>query len=198
MVDLAEAIEQGPSQMQYHNMAIKWSRADAQLKSRLTQTQSQLKAQDVTGLSGEQISGDLLSAVIWSWFAASESHNRLSQNQAGVIENPGLSYGLFHASVSPVYSWGLARKVEFPGVNLDIGHVRNLTWTKDSDRGKWIAYNRMRGQYMSGLEHAVPERFFNDPSQCNLQGAASNVAGLPDCPQGLSAVKALGLAAAQG
>ena len=56
-----------------------------QLKSRLTQTQTQLKAQDVTGLSGEQISGDLLSAVIWSWFAASESHNRLSQNQAGVI-----------------------------------------------------------------------------------------------------------------
>lgn len=83
-------------------------------------------------------------------------------------------------------------------MNLDIGHVRNLTWAKDSDKSKWVNYNRLRGQYMSGLEHAVPERFFNDPSQCNLQGSTSNVAGLPDCPQGISAVKALGLAAAQG
>ena len=169
-----------------------------QLKNRLTQTQTQLQAQDVTGLTGEQISGDLLSAVIWSWFAAAESHNRLSQNQAGVIENPGLSYGLFHASVSPVYSWGLARKVEFPGVNMDIGHVRNLTWTKDSDKSKWIAYNRMRGQYMSALEHAVPERYFNDPQKCNLPGTIKPTEGLPNCPQGISAVKALSIAASQG
>jgi len=107
-----------------------------QLKNRLTQTQTQLQAKDVTGLSGEQISGDLLSAVIWSWFAGSGSHNRLSQNQAGIVENPGLSYGLFHTSVSPIYSWGVARKVVFPGVNMDIWHVRNLTWAKDSVMGR--------------------------------------------------------------
>ena len=115
-----------------------------------------------------------------------------------MIENPGLSYGLFHASVSPVYSWGLARKVEFPGVNMDIGHVRNLTWTKDSDKSKWVNYNRMRGQYISGLEASMPERFFNNPVQCNLVGSGNPVAGLPDCPQGISAVKAIALAAAQG
>lgn len=51
---------------------------------------------------------------------------------------------------------------------------------------------------MSALEHAVPERFFSDPNQCNLQGATTHTAGLPDCPQGISAVKALGIAAAQG
>jgi hypothetical protein len=92
----------------------------------------------------------------------------------------------------------VVRKVEFPGVNMDIGHIRNLTWAQDNDREKWIAYNRLRGQYMSALEHAVPERFFNDPAQCNLVGAEKPVAGLPHCPQGISAVKALGLAAAQG
>ena len=51
---------------------------------------------------------------------------------------------------------------------------------------------------MSGLEHAVPEKFFNDPNQCNLQGNTNPIVGLPDCPQGISAVKAIGLAAAQG
>ncbi|MEJ8295001.1 hypothetical protein WKI45_19470 [Delftia tsuruhatensis] len=97
-----------------------------------------------------------------------------------------------------VYSWDVVRKVEFPGVNMDIGHIRNLTWAKDNDQKKWIAYNRLRGQYMSALEHAVPERFFNDPAQCNLVSAEKPVPGLPNCPQGISAVKALGLAAAQG
>ena len=115
-----------------------------------------------------------------------------------MIENPGLSYGLFHAVANPIYSWGVVRKVTFPGVNMDIGHVRNITWAKDNDEKKWVAYNRLRGQYMSALEHAVPERFFNDPQKCNLQGASNPTAGLPDCPQGISAVKALGLAAAQG
>ena len=136
--------------------------------------------------------------MIWSWFAAAESHNRLSQNQAQMIENPGLSYGLFHAVANPISSWGVVRKVTFPGVNMDIGHIRNLTWAKDNDAKKWIAYNRLRGQYMSALEHAVPERFFNDPRKCNLQGTTSPTAGLPDCPQGISAVKALWIAAAQG
>lgn len=56
----------------------------------------------------------------------------------------------------------------------------------------------MRGQYMSALEHAVPERFFSDPAKCNLVGSIAPVAGLPDCAQGISAVKAIGLATAQG
>jgi len=168
------------------------------LKNRLEQAKTQLQANNVQNLTGEQISGDLLTAVLWSWFAAAQSHNRLSQNQAGIVETPGLSYGLFHAVAQPVYSWGVVRRVEFPGVNMDIGHIRNLTWAKDNDKKKAIAYNRLRGQYMSALEHAVPERFFNDPAQCNLVGTEKPVAGLPNCPQGISAVKALGLAAAQG
>ncbi len=168
------------------------------LKARLNNTKNQLQANDVQNLSGEKVSGDLLTAVIWSWFAVAESHNRISQNQAGIMETPGLSYGLFHAAANPVYSWGVVRQVRFPGVNLDIGHIRNLTWAKDNDKSKWIGYNRIRGQFMSALEHAVPERFFNDSAQCNLVGAANPVAGLPNCPEGISAVKAIGLATAQG
>ncbi len=114
------------------------------------------------------------------------------------METPGLSYGLFHAIADPIYSWGVVRQVKFPGVNIDIGHIRNLTWAKDTDQNKWIGYSRMRGQYMSALEHAVPERFFNDLAQCNMVEVAKPTVGLPDCPQGISAVKAIGLATAQG
>ena len=163
-----------------------------------TTTKTQLEAKNFTGLTGEQISGDLLTATIWSWFAATESHNRLSQNQANMIENQGLSYGLFHAIAQPVYSWGVIRKVTFPGVNMDIGHVRPIGYSKDNDPTSWIAYNKLRGQYMSALEHAIPERFFNDPTKCNAEGTTTPVLGLPVCPQGISAVKAIGLAASQG
>jgi hypothetical protein len=177
------------------------------LKDRLAATQAKLQqvqanpataTATLAGVTGEQISGDLLTATIWSWFAAAESHNRLSQNQANMIENQGLSYGLFHAIAQPVYSWGVIRAVKFPGVNMDIGHVRPIGWSKDNNRAPWIAYNKLRGQYMSALEHAIPERFFNDPAKCNAEGATTPIAGLPSCPQGISAVKAIGLAAAQG
>lgn len=175
------------------------------LKDRLEASKTQLQALQQNpngavpaGLSGEQISGDMLSATIWSWFAAGESQNRLSQNQSGIIENPGLSYGLFHASVQPVYSWGVVRQVKFPGVNMDAGHVRNLTWAQDNDSKKWVAYNKMRGQYMSALEGAIPERIFNDTSKCNIVGSPQQTQGLPNCNQGISAIKALQVAASQG
>ena len=115
-----------------------------------------------------------------------------------MIETPGLSYGLFHAVAQPTYSWGVIRAVKFPGVNMDIGHIRNLSWSKDNDPNTWIGYNKLRGQYMSALEHAIPERFFNDPAKCNTQGTTTPVTGLPECPQGISAVKAIALATAQG
>ncbi len=96
----------------------------------------------LTWLSGspikKPISGDLLTTTIWSRFAAAESHNRLSQNQAGIVENPGLSYGLFHAVANPNTSWGVVRKVTFPGVNMDIGHARNITWAKDNDEAGYM------------------------------------------------------------
>ncbi|GKT19736.1 hypothetical protein AVHY2522_23565 [Acidovorax sp. SUPP2522] len=56
------------------------------LKTRLENTKNQLQANHLQNLTGEQISGNLITAVIWSWFAAAESHSRLSQNQAGMVE----------------------------------------------------------------------------------------------------------------
>ena len=51
-----------------------------------------------------------------------------------MIENQGLSYGLFHATVSPIDIWGVIRKVDFPGVKMDIAHVRPIGWSKDNDK----------------------------------------------------------------
>jgi Transglutaminase-like superfamily len=171
------------------------------VKQRLQHTRNVMQSTDqvaISSLNGEQVSGDLLTATIWSWFAAVESQNRLIQNQAQMIENPGMSYGLFHAVAQPVISWGVVRQVEFPGVSLDIGHVRVMSWAQDNDRRKWIGYQRLRGQYMSALEHAIPERLFSNPSRCSVAGSTAPNGGLPACPRGVSAVQAIGVAAQAG
>lgn len=114
-----------------------------------------------------------------------DSLGKLSQNQANTIDLPGLSYGLFHAVVAPMKTFGVVMSVTFPGVMMDIGHLRHLRVAKDNDTTTWINYNRMRGQQQSVLEASVPEQFFTDPAATTK-------------PEGVSTVKALATAASQG
>jgi hypothetical protein len=93
---------------------------------------------------------------------------------------------------------GKAKQGKYKTTNWTSYNAALKTWAEDNDRQTWIGYNKLRGQYMSALEHAVPEQFFHDPAQCNSYGTTTPVAGLPDCPRGISAMSALGIAAAQG
>lgn len=119
--------------------------------------------------------------------------------------------------------------ISFKGVMMDIGHGRHIRWVKDtaidvnSDlfqfgyptpeqiaaraaqdvKKRWAGYNKMRGQYSSALEHAIPERFFNDTTQCNAPGASATTTppldpNKPACAEGISAVKAIAIAQNQG
>ncbi len=155
------------------------------LKTRMEQTKAKLQASDITGLTGDQITGDLLTANVWGYFGAVDSLGKLSQNQANTIDLPGLSYGLFHAVVAPMKTFGVVMSVRFPGVMMDIGHLRHLRVAKDNDATTWINYNRMRGQQQSVLEATIPEQFFTDPASTTK-------------PEGVSTVKALATAASQG
>jgi len=58
----------------------------------------------------------------------------------------------------------------------------------------------MRGQQASALEHATPEEFWIDRKQCRYTDENGQIQNpsLTDCPQAVSAVKALAIAARQG
>jgi hypothetical protein len=97
--------------------------------------------------------------------------------------------------------------------------MRHMRWVKDDNlqsainanpeltangrsaaQNRWIAYNKMRGQYASAMEHAVPEAFWVDKTQCRYtddQGTLQNP-GMADCAQGISAVKAIAIAQSEG
>ncbi|RYH21413.1 MAG: hypothetical protein EON54_25640 [Alcaligenaceae bacterium] len=102
---------------------------------------------------------------------------------------------------------------------MDIGHMRHIRWVKDDNaqaainakpeltqngksaaQNRWITYNKMRGQYASAMEHAVPEQLWVDKTQCrynNEQGQVQNPTKA-DCAQAVSAMKAIAIAQAEG
>ncbi len=139
-----------------------------------------------------------------------------------MYDRPALSYGLFHAQVKTNKLFGqVTTGITFQGLNMDIGHVRHNRWVLNDDpsapinnqaginslnngktaaHNRWIAYNKMRGQYASAMEHAVPEQFWVDKTQCrytNEQGQIQNPTKA-DCAEAVSAVKAIAIAQAQG
>ena len=82
-------------------------------------------------LTGENLTGDLLSATLWGYFANHAVLGALSQPPARMIDQPDLSYGLFHLHAQPIKLYGtLTTRVEFKGLNLDIGHLR---WSQAND-----------------------------------------------------------------
>ena len=65
---------------------------------------------------------------------------------------------------------------------------------------RWIAYNKMRGQYGSAMEHAIPELFWVDRNKCSYLDDKGNIKNpsLQPCAEAISAVKAIAIAQNQG
>ena len=206
---------QGISQAQLQTLK---TRMEA-TKQKLEQAQAAPEAQRpaiLQGMTGEHLTGDLLTATIWGYFAALQSHGAIASAQAQMIDRPALSYGLFHAQVKPRKLYGIVTTgITFQGLNMDVGHLRHTRWVKNDDpqaqinnkpeltangksaaQNRWIAYNKMRGQGASAMEHAVPERYWVDKNQCRYVDEFGQIKNplLVDCAQGISAVKAIAIA----
>jgi len=97
--------------------------------------------------------------------------------------------------------------------------LRHMRWVKDDNpnsiinnkpeltqngksvaQNRWIAYNKMRGQYASAMEHATPEQFWIDKNTCRYTDGNGQVKNptLEPCAEGISAVKAIAIAQSEG
>ena len=210
---------QGISQAQLTTLKTRMEATKQKLEQAQAAPESQ-RAAILQGITGDHLTGDLLTATLWGYFASLQSHGSIASSQAQMIDRPALSYGLFHAQVRPNKLYGIVTTgITFQGLNMDIGHLRHTRWVKNDDpsaainakpeltsngktaaQNRWIAYNKLRGQYSSAMEHAVPEQFWVDKSQCRYtdeQGQIKNPTQ-QDCAQAVSAVKAIAIAQAQG
>jgi len=176
---------QGISAAQLDALKARMQATKTRLEQARAAAQSQ-REQILRGLTGESLSGDLLTATIWAYFASLQSYGAIAASQAQVIDLPGLQYGLFHAQVQPRKLYGLVTTgITFKGLNLDAGHVRSIRWVKDDNprspinskpeltangrtaaHNRWIAYNKSKGQYASAMEHATLEQLWVDKNTC--------------------------------
>lgn len=154
-----------------------------QAKTRMEQARAKIQAGDVSGLTGDGVSGDIITTTIWSYFSTVDHGGNASKGLSRMVDLPGLSFGLAHVDIDVTYSFGFARSAKPSGILLDVGHLRNVRWSKDNDRNAWVQYNRTVGQYASAMEHHVPELLFVTPTTP---------------AEGISAVKLLAKAAAAG
>lgn len=144
----------------------------------------------INGLTKEDITGDLVQTGILSYFVQVDTSDSWIALTAGNVVNYRLpSYGRFLTAAQPHFFFGIVRTVSFPGVMMDVDYLRYHAETKDVDQSKHAAYIRQAGSVGSAAEHAVPEAMFQNTSL-----AAND----PAQPQGVSAVKALAIAASQG
>ena len=210
---------QGISQAQLTTLKTRMEATKQKLEQAQAAPESQ-RAAILQGITGDHLTGDLLTATLWGYFAALQSHGSIASAQAQMYDRPALSYGLFHAQVRPNKLYGIVTTgITFQGLNMDIGHLRHTRWVKNDDpsaainakpeltsngktaaQNRWIAYNKLRGQYSSAMEHAVPEQFWVDKSQCRYTDETGTIKNptQADCAQGVSAVKAIAIAQAEG
>ena len=153
------------------------------LQTDLESTQQKLESEDFTGLTKQQVVGDLLYSTILSYFALSDVQDQIAQKQANSIGYRAPSYGLFKTSLTPQYWFGVPRDVKAEGLTMDVDHMTSTRVDKDNHHQRWVSFNRAQGTRMSAMEHLVPEQMYSTE----------------DVPAyGISAVKAVQLAAAEG
>ena len=73
------------------------------LKDRMTATQAQIAAAQYTGITKEDISGDILYSAVLSYFVANQSASRVTQHAAGIVEYRKPSFGNFETNAKPLF-----------------------------------------------------------------------------------------------
>ncbi|MBL0038830.1 MAG: hypothetical protein IPP36_09895, partial [Nitrosomonadales bacterium] len=153
------------------------------LKDRLASTQAKLTSAQYAGITKEETSGDILYSAALSYFAANQAASQIAQRAAGIVEYRRPSFGNFLTSAKTSYWFGIPKNVSFPGLMMDINRYASILVAKDNS--SVVGYMLQSGMRESAYEHLIPEKLFTDPLD-------------PNRPQGVSAVKALALAASQG
>jgi hypothetical protein len=159
----------------------------SQLKTGLEATRAQLdtgaSGGSGTSLTKHDLTGAILQTGALSYFAQNDVQDLMAARAAGTVTYRQPSFGTFSSTLDTQFSWGVPRSVSSAGVTMDIDRLSGMLIDKNGDDRRKIAFQLSAGQRMSANEHLIPEQLFSTESQP---------------AEGVSAVKALQLASAQG
>jgi len=153
------------------------------LQNDLESTKAKIEAEDFSNLTKQDLVGDLLYSTIFSYFALNNVQDDIAAKQANIINYRAPSYGIFKTNLQPSYWFGTPRDVKTTGLAMDVDHMSSYRVAKDNNPEAKINFNKLTGNRYSAMEHLVPEQMFS---------TEENKA------EGISAVKAIAIAAAEG
>lgn len=159
------------------------------IKTQLEQAKAKIESKDQTQLASltkHDLTGATLQAGVQSYFGMNEAQDHIAEQQAGMVGNAYFSFGTFSTTIQPNVRYGITLSASLKGMMMDIDQLSAVRVNTDNNRQIWVAFNAAQGARHSANEHLVPESLFNDPN-----AITKNV-------HGISAVKALQIAASQG
>ncbi len=153
------------------------------LQSKVDQTKAKIAARDFTGITNDDIAGDLLYTSIFDYFSELDVMEQVAAGTNGVVSIRLTSTGRFFNALQVDYVFGTPLSASSGGLSMDVGLIRKLVKATDGNKDKQLQFMQISGLNSSALEHSVPEQIFST--------ATSSA-------QGLSAIKALQIANSQG
>lgn len=164
----------------YHGVSVD---ALTAIKAIVENMQSAIETETLDSLTSHNTTGAIMQAGIHTYFLTTQTQNQLAAVAADVINYRQPSYGTFGTSLTVSYFFGVPSKVSFSGVVMDVDRLADNSESKTNCWNTWTEYNRQSGAIASFYENLVPEQLFStDDEQLD----------------GISAVKALAVASAQG
>lgn len=155
------------------------------LKTKLENTKNLLASNDLAQLASlnrEDILGDMMYAGTLGYYGEQEGLRKLMALQGKVNENVRVGNGVYGYEPKVTYLFGIAYTLSSGGVHVDLSDL-SAAQALDGDGGTTKSFMRQSGMLGSSLEHMVPEQMFSTPE---------------NPAQGVSTMKALQLASAQG
>lgn len=155
----------------------------AQLNAKLNTTTSKLEANQLIGLTKHDLTGDMLQAGVQGYFSLNDAIDKIAAVTTNTIAYRAPSFGTFSTNLIPNLTYGIPLNVRSEGVMMDIDRLQRQVTDKNNDIEKTKSFMLSQGSRQSANEHLIPEQMFSTSTQQSI---------------GISAVKALQIAASQG
>jgi len=153
------------------------------LKAKLETTKTKLQNQEFSGMTKDDLVGDLLYTTAMVYHAELSTMNFITAKTMNVNAVTVPSETIFATKLSVMMFFGIPRYVRAGGLNMDADYLMQIAKAKDGNNDTVKNYMLSSGMTSSALEHSVPEQLFSTP----------------DAPaQAISTIKALKIANDQG
>ena len=151
--------------------------------NKLAATKEKLDAKNYTGLTEDDLIGDLLYNTIASYFAELDGKDEITAMSMGIVRYRAPSIGTFSLIVHVQEVFGIPIGIRSKGMMMDVDRVMQSVFAKDGNLDNVKQYMLASGSNSSVNEHAIPEQLFSTPNKSVM---------------GISAAKALQIANSQG